>query len=84
MLTNPTQVLLGSDSFPFNPEQMQTLVITSLIEALLARNGNIGTTSILEASRNNQSRVFALGMHEDISGRDNVQSTVRNDIRKEG
>ena len=80
MLTNPTQVLLGSDSFPFDPEQVQTLMVTSLIESLLASNGNIRSTRILGASQTNQSRILAPGMHEDISGIDNVQSTVRNDV----
>ena len=47
MLTNPTQVSLGSDSFPFDPEQAQTLLVTSLIEALLLSNGNIRSASIL-------------------------------------
>ena len=82
MLTNPTKVSLGSDFFPFNPEQAQTLMVTSLIEALLASNGNIRSASILGASRTNQSRIFAPGMHKDISGRDDVRSTVRNDVRE--
>ena len=82
MLTNPTRVSLGSDSFPFDPEQAQTLMVTSLIEALLASNGNIRSTGILGASRANQSRIFPPGMHKDISGRDNFQSTVRNDVRE--
>ena len=73
MLTNPTQVSLGSDSF---------LIVKSLIEALLASIGNIRSTSILGASRTNQSKIFAPGMHKDISGRDNFQSTVRNDVRE--
>ena len=76
MLTNPTQVSLGSDSFLFDPEQAQTLMVTSLIESLLAINGNIRSASILGSSRTNQSRIFDPGMHEDISGRDNVQGTV--------
>ena len=82
MLTNPTKVLLGSDSFLFDPEQAQTLMVTSLIEALLARNGNIRSTSILGASQTNQSRILAPGMHEDISGRDDVRNTVCNDVRE--
>ena len=82
MITNPSQVSLKTDYFAFDPEQAQTLMVTSLIEALLASNGNIRSTSILVASRTNQSRIFAPGMHEDISGRDNVQSTVRNDVRE--
>ena len=82
MLTNPTQVSLGSDSFPFDPEQAQTLMVTSLIEALMASNGNILSASIFGASRTNQSRIFAPGMHEDISSRDDVRSTVRNVTRR--
>ena len=54
----------------------------SLIEALLASNGNIRSTSILGAIRINQSMIFAPGMHEDIFGRDNVRSTIRNDVRE--
>ena len=82
MITNPRQVSLKGDYFPFDKEQAQTLILTSLIEALLARNRNIGTTSILGASRTHRSRIFSPGMHKDISGRDNVQSTVRNDVRE--
>ena len=82
MITNPRQVSIKGDYFTFEKEQAQTLMLTSLIEALLARNRNIGRTSILGASRTNQSRIFAQGMHKDISGRDNVRSTVRNDVRK--
>ena len=73
---------LKGDYFPFRKEQAQTLMLTSLVEAILARNQNIGTTSILGSSRPNNSRIFAPGMHEDISGRDNVRSTARNDVRE--
>ena len=55
-------------------------MVTSLIEALLASNGNILSTSILGASRTNKSRIFYPGMHRDISGRDDVRSTVCNDF----
>ena len=82
MLTKPTQVSLGSDSFMFDSDQAQTLMVTSLIETLLASNGNIHSASIIGASRTNKSRVFAPGMHEYISGRDDVQSTVQNDVRE--
>ena len=82
MITNPRQISLKGDSFPLDKEQAQTLMITSLCEAILARNQNICTTSIIGARRTNQSRTFAPGMHKDISGRDNVQSTVRNDVRE--
>ena len=82
MITNPRQVSLKGDSFPFDKEQAQTLMLTSVLEALLARNRNIGTTSILGARRTNQSQIFAPGMHTDIYGRDNVRSTVHNDVRE--
>ena len=81
MITKLRQVSLKGDYFPFDKEQAQMLMLTSLIEALLARNWNLGTTSILGASRTNQSRIFSPGMHEDISGRYNVRSTFRNDVR---
>ena len=72
MLTNPTQVFLGSDYFPFDPEQAKALMVTSLVEALLTSNGNIRSASIIGASRPNQSRIFAPGMQEDISSRDDI------------
>ena len=55
--------------------------VTYLIEALLASNGNIRLESILGASWTNQNSIFAPGMHKDISGRDYVRNTVRNDVR---
>ena len=72
---------LKGDSFPFDKEQAQTLMLTSFVEAFLARNQNIGTKSILGARRPNHSRILAPGMHEYISGGDNARSTVRNDVR---
>ena len=80
MLTNPTQELLESDSFPFDPDQEKTLMVTYLVESLLASNGNVRSTSIIGASRPNQSRIFAPGMNKYISCRDYVRSTVRNDV----
>ena len=82
MITNPIQASLKRYSFTFDPEQAHTLMVTSLIEALLASNGNIRSTSILGASRTNHSRIFSPGMHKDISGRDDVRSTVRNDFHE--
>ena len=55
-------------------------MVTSLVEALLTSNGNIRLASILGASQTNQSRIFAPGMHEDISSRYDIRSTVRNDV----
>ena len=82
MLTNPTQVSLGSDYFPFEPEQAKTLMVTSLVESLLASNGNVHSASIIGAIRPDQSRIFTPGMNKEISSRDDVGSTVRNDIGK--
>ena len=56
-------------------------MLTSFVEAFLTRNPNIVTKSILGARRSNHSRILAPGMHKDISGRDNVRSTVRNDVQ---
>ena len=56
-------------------------MLTSFVEAFLARNRNIRTTSILGSRRPNHGRIFAPGMHKDIAGRDNVRSTIRNDVR---
>ena len=47
ILMNLNQVSLKSNSFLFNPEQAQTLMITSLIEVLLSSDGDIHTGSIL-------------------------------------
>ena len=72
---------LKCDSFPFDKKEAPTLVLASFVEAFLTRNRHICKTSIVGARRPNHSRIFSTGMHEDISGGDNVQSTVRNDIR---
>ena len=82
MLTNPDQVLLKSDSFPFDPLQAKTLMVTSLVESFLASNGNVRSESIIGSSRPNRSRIIAPGMNEDISSRDDVRSTVQNDVDK--
>ena len=72
---------LKGDSFPFNKEETPTLMLTSFVEAFLTHNQNIRTTSIVGTRRPNHSRIFSPGMHEDISGGDNVRSTVYNDVR---
>ena len=72
---------IKGDSFPLDKEETPTLVLTSIVEAFLTRNQNIRTTSIVGARRPNHSRIFPPGIHEDISGGDNVRSTVRNDVR---
>ena len=80
MLTNPDELTLKSDSFPFNPLQAKTLMVTSLVESFLVSNGNVRSASIIGASRLNQSRIFAQGMKKDISSRYDVRSTVRSNV----
>ena len=80
ILTKPTQMSLESDSFPFDPEQAKTLMVTSLVESLLESNGNVRSTSIIGEIRPDKSRIFYPGMNKDISCRDYAQSIVRNDI----
>ena len=72
---------LKCDSFPFDKKEEPTLVLASFVEAFLTRNRHICTKSIVVARRPNHSQIFSPGMHEDISGGDNFQSTVRNDVR---
>ena len=81
LITNHRQMSLKGDSFLFDKEETQTLILTSFVESLLARNRNIRTTSILGSRRPNHSQIIAPGMHTDISSRDNVRSTVRNDVQ---
>ena len=82
VLTNPDQVMLESDYFPFDPLKVQTLMVASLVKPFLTSNGNVRSASIIDASRPDQSRIFAPGMNEDISSRDDVRSTFRNDAGK--
>ena len=81
LITYRSQMPLKGDSFPFDKEETPTLMLTSFVEAFLTRNRNIRTTSIVGARRPNHRRIFSPEMHEDISGGDNVRSTVRNDVR---
>ena len=76
-----SQISLKGDYFLFDKEEPPTLMLTSFVEAFLTRNRHICTKSIVGSRRPNHSRIFSPGMHEDISGGDNFQSTVRNDVR---
>ena len=81
LITDHSQMSFKGDYFPFDKEETPTLMLTSFVEAFLTRNWNIRRTSIVGARRPNHSRIFSPGMHKDISGGDNVRSTVRNDVR---
>ena len=76
VLTNPDELTLKSDYFLFNPRKAQTFMVAPLDEPFLASNGNVRSASIIGASRPDQGRIIATGMNEDISSRDDVQSTV--------
>ena len=81
IITDHSQMSLKGDYFPFDKKEAPTLMLTSFVEAFLTHNQHICMTSIVGARRPNHSRIFSPGMHEDISGGDNVQITVRNDVQ---
>ena len=80
VLTKSGQLTLESDSFSFNPLKAETLMVAPFNEPFLEIDGDVRLTSILGASRPNQSRIVAPGMNKDILSRNNVQSTVRSDV----
>ena len=51
-------------------------MVSPIIEPFLTSNGDVRLTSIIVASRPNQSRIVAPGMNEDISSRNDVRITV--------
>ena len=80
VLTNPDELTLEIDYFPFNPLKAETLMVAPLDEPFLASDGNVRSASIIGASMLDQSRIIAPGMNKDISSRDDVRSTVRSDV----
>ena len=80
VLTNPDEVTLRTESFPFDPLKSQTLMVASLVKPFMTSNGNVHSASIIGESKPNQSRIIAPDMNEDISIRDDVRSTVRSDV----
>ena len=63
VLTNSSKVMLESNSFTFNLIKTKTLMVAPLIELFLASDGDVRSTSIIGASRPNQSRIVAPGMN---------------------
>ena len=57
-------------------------MVISLVESFLESNGNKRLASIIGASRPDQSRIISPGTNGNISSRDDVRSTVRNDVGK--
>ena len=72
VLTNSSEMTLKIDSFTFDPLKAQTLMITPLTEPFLTSDGDIRLTSVIVASRPNDSRIIAPSMNGDISSRDDV------------
>ena len=57
-------------------------MVAHLNETFLSSDGDVRSASIIGTSRPNQSMIIALGMNEDVSSRDDVQSTVRSNVGK--
>ena len=57
-------------------------MVAPLIGTFLESDGDVRSTSIIGASRPDQSRIVAPGMNEDISIRNDVRSTVRSNVGK--
>ena len=76
VLTNYSNMTLKRDSFAFDPLKAQTLMITPLTEPFLNSDRDVRSTSVIGASRTDQSRIVAPFMNEDISSRYDVLSTV--------
>ena len=55
-------------------------MVAPLIEPFLESDGDVRLTSIIGASRHDQSRIVSPGMNEDISSRNDVRSTVRSNV----
>ena len=80
VLTDSGDMKLESDSFRFDPLKVETLMVSPLIEPFLDSYEDVRSTNLIGASRSDQSRIVAPGMNEDISIRNDVQSTVRSDV----
>ena len=57
--TNSGKLTLESDSFSFDPLKAETLMFAPLNEPFLASDGDVCSTSILGASRPDQSSIVA-------------------------
>ena len=59
VLTNSGELTLESDSFTFNPLKAEMLMVAPFNEPFLASDGDVRSTSIIEPSRPDQSRIVA-------------------------
>ena len=62
VLTNSGELTLESDYFTFKPLKVKKLMVAPLNEPFLASDGDVRSTSIIGASRPDQSRIVAPGI----------------------
>ena len=79
---NSSELTLKRDSFLFDPLKAEILTVAPFNEPFLASDGDLRLASIIGASRPYQSRIVTPGTNEDISSRNDVQSTVRSNVGK--
>ena len=72
----------GGVSFLIGEKQKKAFMFASLGKALLTSNQNVGATSIPRTRRINQGRILAPTMYENVPCRNDVRSTVLNNVRK--
>ena len=79
VLTNSTEMILKSDSFPFNPLKSQTLVIAPLTKPFLTCDKDVRASSEIGASRPERDRIGTPFVNKEIWSRDDNFS-VRSDV----
>ena len=72
----------GSVYFLIGEKQTKLSVFASLVKSLLTSNRNVRTTSIPRTRRINQGWMLAPTMYENFPCRNDVRSTVLNNVRK--
>ena len=81
LVSQVNSMSLKSTSFLFNKAKPTTLMFTRFLEAFLTGDRNIRTSRIIGTGWTNHSRILSPRMHEDISRRQNLTTTVRGDVR---
>ena len=72
----------GSVSFSIGEKQTKAFVFASLVKTLLDSNGHVRTTSVPIARRINKGRMLSPTIIENVPCRNDVKSTVLNNVRK--
>ena len=81
-ITDTRKIPLRSGSIPIGEKQTQTFMLASLVKILMTSNRNVGTTIIPRTRRINQSRILAPTVYKNVPCRNNVRSTVLNNVRE--